>query len=132
MPAPEAALYGATLSGNEYGWKPEHFPRALDEAKIRGLACIGGQFHFQLSDGTCEMYWLNADSSSRRTGEPWRQYVTRSVAEVRDAFVRLLQETDFLAEADSFDFLRDKKAKGVNILEALWFVAYFSEEKEAA
>ena len=84
MSAPEAALYGATLSGNEYGWKPEHFPRALDEAEARGLACIGGQFQFQLPDGTCEMYWLNADSSSRRAGEPWRQYVARSVVTATD------------------------------------------------
>ncbi len=56
-------------------------------------------------------------------GEPWSEYVIRSAAEVKRTFALLLRETDFLAEADQFEFLRDKKAKGENILEALWFVA---------
>jgi hypothetical protein len=64
---------GATLRGNEYGWSPSSFPDALASAEANGYACLGGQFQFRLDDGgTCEMYWLAADSKERKHGESWR------------------------------------------------------------
>ena len=128
MLAPEASLYGAILNANEYGWKPENFTRALSEATAGGLVCIGGQFQFQLPGGTCEMYWLNADSAPRASDESWRNYVERAASEVKAVFEKIVRETDFLSEADQFEFLREQKANGVNILDSLQFVAYFSQE----
>lgn len=130
MKEPEAGLYGATLNTNEYAWKPEAFPRALNDAIDQNLACIGGQFQVQLPDGTCEFYWLNADSTSKGIGELWKDYVARSVAEVRGQFEKLMKETDFFAEAEKFEFLRQKRVEGFNILDSLWFMAYFSAEHD--
>lgn len=130
MTEPEAGLYGATWRVSEYAWKPDTFLLALHDAVAQDLACLGGQFQFQLPDGTCEMDWLNADSTSRGAGERWREYVARSVAEVRRQFERRMKETDFFAEADKFEFLRRKRAEGLNILDALWFVAYFSSTQK--
>ncbi len=129
MNSPESVLYGATLHANEYCWKPENFIRALGEAVDRGLACIGGQFQFQLPDGTCELYWLEADSTPMKANEAWSSYVARSASEVKAKFEEIRRTTDFSAEADKFDFLREKIEEGVNIHDALWFVAYFESEK---
>ncbi|MGA7925849.1 MAG: hypothetical protein WCA20_07620, partial [Candidatus Sulfotelmatobacter sp.] len=81
---PPQVLQGATLRGNEYGWSVAVFPDALAEAEGRGYACLGGQFQFRLDDGTCEMYWLNADSKDRAHGESWADYCHRSCSEVRN------------------------------------------------
>ena len=69
---PSAITLGATLRGNEYGWALDEFPGALTKAETLGYACLGGQFEFRLDDGTCELYWLNADSKDRLPGEPGR------------------------------------------------------------
>ena len=60
---------GAHLEGNEYGWDPSLFPTALANAQALSYACIGGQFQFRLDIGTCEMYWLSADSGPRYEAE---------------------------------------------------------------
>jgi len=62
--SPIGGAHGATLRNNEYGWKPEHFHRALDEG-------------------------------------------------------------------DQYAFLRGKRVGKTSISGALWFVAYFSEEKNS-
>ena len=129
---PAALLAGATLLGNEYGWAPECFANAITIAPEHGFACIGGQFQFRLPDGTCEMYWLSADSSERANGEPWSEYSRRSCTEVRDKFERLVQSTDFRAEAANWDFLKDKIDKGFDPTSSLVFVAYFVIEEDTS
>jgi hypothetical protein len=69
---PPDVLQGAELRGKEYGWSVLSFPDAVARAEARGYACLGGQFQFRLDDGTCEMYWLAADSKERARGESWR------------------------------------------------------------
>ena len=130
MNEPEASLYEATLKDREYCWKPDDFPRALTEATTAGLVCLGGQFQFQLPEGTCEMYWLAADSAPQQKTESWQEYVTRSNSEVKLKFEQLRKETDFMAEADSFVLLQEKKKQGIDLVKALWFVAYFISENE--
>jgi len=67
------------------------FPSALAKAQAGGYACLGGQFQFRLDDGsTCEMYWLNADSTERTGGETWADYSRRSCAEVLHRFQYLM------------------------------------------
>src|SRR6267154_1183791 len=79
---PAIITQGATLRGNEYGWELGAFPNALAHAEALGYGCLGGQFQFRLHDATCEMYWLNADSSERGKGEAWSTYSRRSCSEV--------------------------------------------------
>jgi hypothetical protein len=121
---PPQVLQGATLRGNEYGWSVSAFPEALAEAEARGYACLGGQFQFRLDDGgTCEMYWLNADSKDRAHGESWADYCHRSCSEVRNGFQRLVDRTDFSKEASSWTLQIDPAT-------GLVFVAYFVAESD--
>ena len=123
---PPVVLEGATLRGNEYGWSLSSFPQAVARAEANGYACLGGQFQFRLEDGsTCEMYWLNADSEERATGESWPNYAHRSCSEVLDAFRHLFSGTDFRKEASNWSVQ-------INPERDLVFVAYFVTENEWA
>jgi hypothetical protein len=93
-PLPSDVLQGAALQGNEYGWGVSSFPDALANAEAHGYACLGGQFQFRLNDGgTCEMYWLAADSKGRVEGESWGDNSRRSCSEVLMKFQRLMSVT---------------------------------------
>ena len=123
---PPQLLQGATLRANEYGWSVAAFPDALAEAEGRDYACLGGQFQFRLDEGgTCEMYWLNADSKDRAHGESWADYCHRSGEEVRNGFQRLVDKTDFRVEASSWGLQIDATS-------SLVFVAYFVTEADLA
>ena len=118
---------GATLRGNEYGWSVSAFPDALANARAHGYACLGGQFQFRLEDGgTCEMYWLEADSKERSHGESWVEYCHRSCSEVLKRFQHLASVTDFKKEASSWPLVQIDPTK------SLVFVAYFVTEVELA
>jgi len=75
--------------------------------------------------GTCEMYSLNADSKDRAHGESWADYCHRSCSEVRNGFQRLVDKTDFGAEASSWGL----QAQSTR---CLVFVAYFVTEADLA
>src|ERR1700722_1433502 len=123
---PPDVLEGATLRGNEYGWSVPAFPAALASAEAHGYGCLGGQFQFRLDDGgTCEMYWLSADSKERLDGESWSDYSRRSCSEVLTKFQRLMSITDFTKEASNWRFRIDP-------VKSLVFVAYFVSETELA
>ena len=121
---------GARLKGNEYGWKPSLFPTALANAQALGYACIGGQFQFRLDIGTCEMYWLSADSGPRFEAESWLEYCERSCSEVRIGFQKLMSDTDFRKQALEWHPVRDAMAQGLDPQEKLVFIAYFVDEAE--
>jgi hypothetical protein len=120
----------AHLAGNEYGWVVSSFPSALTNAEAIGYACLGGQFQFRLDEGTCEMYWLSADSNSRREGETWKEYSKRSCCEVKHGFEKLLFETDFLKQGLEWFSVRGAMTKALDPMEKLFFVAYFVDEAE--
>lgn len=128
---PPSLLADSIPSGNELGWRKEKFLAVLNGAATEGFACLGGQFQWVLPDGTCEAYWLNADSSPRETAEPWRAYVKRTEVEVSNTFESLLRTTDFNAEAERFEFLKEKKATGIAVDQYLLFVAYFVAADDA-
>jgi hypothetical protein len=71
------------------------------------------------------MYWLNADSSDRRSGETWADYSQRSYSEVLGKFKDLVSRTDFAKEAASWGL-------HVSAIEDLVFVAYFETEVSLA
>jgi hypothetical protein len=121
---PLEVLIGAHLRGNEYGWELSSFLPALSKAEMLGYACLGGQFQFRLENSTCEMYWLNADSKGRQSGEQWDDYCRRSCIEVRQSFERLVSETDFAREWPQLP------QPATQCMERLVFVAYFIDENE--
>ena len=129
MVAPPSVIASADLRGNEYAWKPNDFPAALEEAARLGFRCIGGQFQFRIPGGTLEMYWLKSDAPPREPGEAWSVYVGRCAEKVRGRFDSLLAATDFLREAESWTFIREKIAsEQLEPLQYLVFVAYFENE----
>jgi hypothetical protein len=127
---PAIITQGATLRGNEYGWEIDAFPNALAHAEALGYGCLGGQFQFVLQDATCEMYWLNADSRERGKGEAWSTYSHRSCSEVLCGFQRLVTSTDFKKEASQWPVVKVAVERGLDLVSALIFVAYFVSEAE--
>jgi hypothetical protein len=126
---PQSVIANADLCGNEYAWKPDDFPPALAEAARLGYQCVGGQFQFRFVDGTCEMYWLEASAPDRAHGEEWAKYVARCEASVRSKFDSLMASTNFLREAESWEFIRAKMVRErTDPLQYLFFVAYFEDE----
>jgi hypothetical protein len=122
---PSAITQGAMSRGKEYGWTVDSFPDALAQAEALGYACLGGQFQFRLSDSTCEMYWLSADSKDRLPGESWADYSRRSCAEVLQGFQHLISSTDFKKEALGWQLQIDPS-------KYLVFVGYFVTEVDLA
>jgi hypothetical protein len=121
---PPVITEGATLRGNEYGWSVSSFPNALSKARTAGYACLGGQFQFRLDDGsTCEMYWLEADSTERMGNESWEDYSRRSCTEVLEKFQYLMSETNFVKEASNWKVQ-------IDATKYLVFVAYFVLESD--
>lgn len=126
---PASVLAKAHRSGNEYGWPLEAVEETIAAAQTVGLVTIGGQPQFCLPDGTCEMYWLNADATPRRLGESRDDYVRRSAEEVVSRFRALVAKTDFAKEANGWGFLREKMEAGVNVTQYLRFILYFDAGK---
>lgn len=126
MTLPTDIIKGASLRGKEYGWTIFSFPEALKSAAAHGYACLGGQFQFRMADGgTCEMYWLGADSSDRYDGETWTEYSHRSCAEVLANFRKQIEQADFTKEARNWNL-------SINTERDLVFVAYFVRENDVA
>jgi hypothetical protein len=123
---PPQLTRGASLRGNEYGWPISAFPEALEKARSLGVACLGGQFQFRVSDSIYEMYWLSADPSDRRDHEPWSAFSNRSCSEVIHKFEAFVSKTDFVKEAAAHWKL------DASAVETLVFVAYFVSESTFA
>lgn len=131
MELPAGLAEGATLAGNEYAWGVADFPKALRRAVDLGYACLGGQFQFRAPRATCEMYWLDVESSERGGGEPWARYVERACEEVSAGFQKLIAETDFEKEARGWKTVPELSGPGAQPGRYLCFVAYFVSEPEA-
>ena len=122
---PPETLSRAIRSGNEYAWRLRDVPGVIDAAESAGLANLGGQPQFIYPDGTCELYWIDVSSHDRSIEESWADYVRRSAIEVKAEFMRVCEETDFVTEAHTFEFLVEKSEKGEDVISHLWFVLYF-------
>lgn len=109
---------------------PQLYSQMARVAESLGYACLGGQFQFRAPVGTCEMYWLNADSTDRQSAEDWRSYCGRSRAEVLDRFQQIVAETDFVQEAFKWPVLKSEMERGFDVLATLVFIAYFFTESE--
>ena len=131
---PEDMLASANRESNEEAWRLLDFPAVLERASVHRLACIGGQFQFRGPISIAEMYWLNADSTPRRTGEKWNIYAERANSEVLSAFMCLVEQTDFGSEARQWKHITEAVAAGLisDPAEHLYFVAYFGRDPELA
>jgi hypothetical protein len=132
--SPEAQLSPGILeravwSGKEIGWRQADIAAALQDARGRQLAALGGQVQFVLPGGTCELYWQNYESAPREAGEPWLDYASRSHDEVEMALGHLPAPTELAADGlAKFEFLREQAAAGLRIEDHLVYVCYFQSE----
>lgn len=126
---PPEILTKATLRGKEYAWTLDEMDSVVETARSMGFASVGGQLQFRLPEGTCELYWLAADSTPRFEEEDWSTYVDRSASEVIEKIRSMQENTDFVAEGiKSFKILEQRMDEGVNLMDFLCFVAYFKGE----
>ena len=134
MTLPEDMLASANRESNEEAWRLSDVPVILERASPHKLACIGGQFQFRGPIGIAELYWLNADSTPRRPEEDWDAYVERANSEVLSIFERLVEQTDFRAEARQWNHISEAVERGAisDPTEHLYFVAYFNRNPEDA
>ena len=123
---PDEIALDASIRGNEYGWRIEQFPSAIENAKRLGFACLGGQFQFRFPDGIFEMYWLYADSESRTFTESAVSYVQSSCDEVLASFKKRVADSDFISEGG--DYVQEQLRIGLNPMDHLVFVAYFERQ----
>lgn len=127
---PKHILDKAVRSGNEFGWRKSDFIEAVETARQMELAIVGGQIQYVLTDGTCELYWLSYDPTSRQQIENWKDYCNRTAKECSDKFQLLLSQTDIEKEAlNSFEFLKSKKEEGNDLSDFLTFILYFEDNK---
>ncbi len=127
---PETILKKAIKSGKEFGWRQTDFLDTIEKARKLKLGIVGGQVQYVLPDGTCELYWLAYDPTQRQSGEDWIEYCNRTADEAINKFRDLVTRTDFEKEAlTSFDFLRDKKSKGIDIEDYKTFIVYFDDSE---
>lgn len=124
---PETILNKAIKSGNEFGWRQSDFIETIETARKLKMGIVGGQVQYVFPDGTCELYWLSYDSDERQSGEDWIKYCNRTADESIKRFKELTTKTDFEKETSSFDFLQDKKSKGINIEDNKVFIIYFND-----
>jgi hypothetical protein len=126
---PEGVLQKASLRGKEYAWRQADVREAVLAAEQTGLATLGGQTQFRLPDGTCELYWLDFDASSMKTGETWQQFVDRSAQESLSQFEQMCQTVDFVQEGIRAFSILGEKAEAEDIGLYLCFVIYFVSEE---
>jgi hypothetical protein len=127
---PKTILDKAIKSGDEFGWRKADFLEVIESARQLKMAIVGGQVQYPLPDGTCELYWLSYDPAPRRENENWLNYCNRTAEESIAKFEKLISGTDIEKEAlDSFEFLKNKKASGININDFLTFVLYFDDSE---
>jgi hypothetical protein len=114
---------------NIRGWKYNDLPEFVKICRESSLAILAGKTGFFLPDCTCELYWKKANPRLKTANESWQQYVERSGSEFLKLVKELYEQTDFENEGlHSFDFLRDKKKAGVNLMDYLCFTVEIMPE----
>ena len=118
----------AVKKDGEKGWKLSDVPEVAKDALKNNMGIIGGQIQYRLPRGTCELYWVNADPESKKENESWEEYVLRSYEEFLLKFKENVLSRDIQKEAiESFQFLKEKVEKGMDIEPYQVFLMYFSE-----
>ncbi len=120
-----------TLRGNEWAWKPSELPAVFQKAKELKIAAIGGTAQFRLPDGTCELYWISIDTKLPTDNETWEEYAIRSNDEALAQLTHQTQTINFHREAANWSFVSEHTLdRGIDPLDFLCYVFYFSDERE--
>lgn len=130
---PESVRRRASVSaGGEHAWRQHDVEEVFQEARLAGLACLGGQAQFQTGEGIAEAYWLDFDPQPQRERETWSDYVSRSSNEALKCFRLLCRDTDFRSVAREWEFIATKMDReAYDPVGDLWFVLYFATETTA-
>ena len=127
---PKAILDKAIKNGNEFGWRQSDVSEVIDTARNLNLVNLGGQVQYHFPDGTCELYWLSFDLTTRQQNETWTDFCARTAIECQEKFQRLILQTNIEKEAlENFDFLKNKKETGIEISDFLTFILYFDDSE---
>ncbi len=127
---PKAILDKAVKNGNEFGWRQSDFLEVVETARQLNLANLGGQVQYHFPDGTCELYWLSYDPTTRKQNESWTGFCSRTAMECKTKFLNLISKTNIEKEAlENFDFLKNKKETGTEINNYLIFILYFDDSE---
>ena len=125
---PEILAKAVLTNSSEYGWSEANFPDVIEAARRTPMAIVGGQIQYIFSDGTCELYWLNYDSAERKQDGPWPSYCNRTAQECLELFVTITSSVNAEEEAlGSFDFLKEKATKGIDVAAHKAFIIYFDD-----
>jgi hypothetical protein len=120
----------ARRSGSEFAWLYEDFTKVVHAANDAKLGIIGGQIQFIFPDGACELYWLSYDTQPRQIGESWQQYCDRTADECLNKFTILGSKEDIIKEGvKSFDFLKAKQQRGVDLNNHLFCLIHFNDSE---
>jgi hypothetical protein len=125
---PKHLIEKAIKSGNECGWKKTDILDVVEAARQIPMAIIGGQVQYVWPDATCELYWLSYDSDERKDKEDWIAFCNRTALECSDKFKRLIT-TDIEKEAITFEYIKSKFDKGVQLEDHQVFILYFNDEE---
>jgi len=127
---PKEIFEKAIICSNEFGWKKLDFIHAVESAREKQMAIIGGQVQYRFPDATCQLYWLSYDPAKRQLDEDWLTYCNRTTSECIDKFIILIESTDIQKEAsDNFGYLAKKVEQGVNIADFQVFILYFDDKE---
>ncbi len=119
----------AIESCTEFGWRQHDFTEVVEVARQTPMAIVGGQVQYVFNDGTCELYWLSYDPDKRQEYEEWISYCNRTATQAKEKFDRLIKSTNFEKEAMTFEFLKNKRDKGIDIEKHRIFIIYFDDSE---
>jgi hypothetical protein len=130
---PPKLLESGRLRGNEWAWPICDIPDVIEAARLRNLLSIGGQLQFRFPEGTCELYWIEVNTSRVVPSNlPWRERVEQTAAVALSQFQALQAHYDFLAEGQSSfgQHLQHFRAGGGDMRDAMCFVWYLKASAE--
>lgn len=133
MLLPASILERGVQHHNEWAWKICDIPHVIEAARAAQLLNIGGQLQFRLPEiGTCELYWIEVNTSRLIPPDiPWRDCVEKAAELALSQFQELSEHYDFLREGQSafgphFDEFR---ARGGEPRNAMCFVWYLKKQR---
>jgi hypothetical protein len=122
-----------TQRGNEWAWPIADIPDVIEAARLARMVSIGGQLQFRLLEGTCELYWIEVDTSQVTSSDlPWQERVEQTASIALSQFQDLQKRFDFLVEGQSAfgQHLDEFRASGGDPRDAMCFVWYLEAQPE--
>jgi len=127
---PAEILAKAVSRHGEYAWRVADIPEVIQAAKASNLLSVGGQLQFHLPFGTCDCYWVSVDIGDALKNVPWQERINSAADIARDAYDRLRETRDFIAEGrEGFPTEVSRfENEGGDLEEAMYFVWYVERQ----